>query len=158
MDLELTGDAAVVTGGASGIGWACAQNLAREGCRVALWDRSAEVNERAITLVTQFGSPSVAKIVDVSDSESVQRAMRETEDSFGGVSHLVHAAAVGSGRFGFPFTNLEPSDWVRVLEVNVAGMVHVGHAVAPGMVTPSGNDGVYRIRCRPDRVADGSAV
>ena len=49
------------------------------------------------------------------------------------VSHLVHAAAVGSGKFGFPFTNLEPADWARVLGVNVMGMVHVAHAIAPGM-------------------------
>ena len=49
------------------------------------------------------------------------------------MDHLVHAAAIGSGRFGFPFTNLEPADWPRVLEVNVLGMVHVVHAIAPQM-------------------------
>jgi 2-hydroxycyclohexanecarboxyl-CoA dehydrogenase len=49
------------------------------------------------------------------------------------MDHLVHAAAIGSGRFGFPFTNLDPADWPRVLEVNVLGMVHVVHAVAPQM-------------------------
>ena len=46
----------------------------------------------------------------------------------------MHAAAVGSGKFGFPFTNLTPSDWSRVLDVNVMGMVHVAHSIAPGMV------------------------
>jgi 2-hydroxycyclohexanecarboxyl-CoA dehydrogenase len=134
MDLELDGDVAVVTGGASGIGWACARSLAGEGCRVALWDLAPEVDEKAGALINQFGGSSLAKVVDVSDGEAVQKAMRETEATLGAVSHLVHAAAIGSGRFGFPFTNLEPINWQRVLDVNVMGMVHVAHAIAPSMV------------------------
>jgi 2-hydroxycyclohexanecarboxyl-CoA dehydrogenase len=74
-------------------------------------------------------------VVDVSNHENVETALRETEVTLGPVRHLVHAAAIGSGKFGFPFTNLEPNDWPRVLMVNVMGMVHVAHAVAPGMVT-----------------------
>ncbi len=114
MDLELSGQVAVVTGGASGIGLACARGLEREGCRVAVWDLTTGV--------------------DVSDYASVQAALRETEARLGPVSHLVHAAAMGSGKFGFPFTNLQPSDWTRVLDVNIMGMVHVAQALAAGMV------------------------
>ena len=116
---------AVVTGGASGIGRATAQNLAREGCRVAVWDLSAGVQD--------CGSLEIA--VDVSDYGAVQAAVAATEQALGPIAHLVHAAAVGSGKFGFPFTNLEPEDWRRVLDVNVMGMVHVAHAIAPGMVS-----------------------
>ena len=72
--------------------------------------------------------------MDVGDYASVRRAMAETEARLGPVRHLVHAAAMGSGKFGFPFTNLEPSDWSRVLEVNIMGMVHVAQALAEGMV------------------------
>ena len=134
MELELKGNVAVVTGSASGIGWACAQSLAREGCSVALWDLSSEIEQKAAALTDQFGCPSRGKIVDISAGEAVQAAVRETEAAFGSISHLVHAAAMGSGKFGFPFTNLEPIDWLRVLDVNVMGMVHVAHAVARGMV------------------------
>jgi NAD(P)-dependent dehydrogenase (short-subunit alcohol dehydrogenase family) len=42
--------------------------------------------------------------------------------------------AIGSGKFGFPFWNLEPADWGRVLEVNVIGAVNVAHAFAPALV------------------------
>jgi 2-hydroxycyclohexanecarboxyl-CoA dehydrogenase len=73
-------------------------------------------------------------IVDVSDLTAVEAAVKETEAALGPVSHLVHAAAVGSGKFGFPFTNLKAHDWPRVLNVNVMGMVHVAHAIAPGMI------------------------
>ncbi|MEP6539291.1 MAG: SDR family oxidoreductase, partial [Bryobacteraceae bacterium] len=130
----MKGGVAVVTGGASGIGWACAQSFAREGCSVALWDLSAEVDAKAAVLTHQFGVPSLGMLVDVSADESVQAAMRATQTTLGPVSHLVHAAAMGSGKFGFPFTNLEPADWPRVLDVNIMGMVRVAHAVAPGMV------------------------
>jgi 2-hydroxycyclohexanecarboxyl-CoA dehydrogenase len=134
MELELEGGVAIVSGGASGIGWACAHSLAREGCRVALWDVSPNVKERAATLTENFGGQSIGKVVDVSDDTAVHAAVQQTEAELGPISNLVHSAAIGSGKFGFPFTNLDPSDWRRVLEINVLGMVHVAHAVAPRMV------------------------
>ncbi len=124
MNLELEGSVAVVTGGASGIGWACARTLAREGCRVALWDLSA---------AQEVSHVSLGLRVDVSNEADVKLAVQQTEEALGPVSHLVHAAAIGSGKFGFPFTNLVPGDWSRVLDVNIMGMVHVAQALAPGM-------------------------
>lgn len=133
MQLELSGSVAVVTGGASGIGLACARTLAREGCRVALWDLSLRTIEVASTLSGEAAGQSHGVIVDVTDMKTVEKALGKTEAALGPVEHLVHAAAMGSGKFGFPFTNLMPHDWLKVLEVNVMGMVHVAHAIAPGM-------------------------
>jgi 2-hydroxycyclohexanecarboxyl-CoA dehydrogenase len=138
VDLELSGQVAVVTGGASGIGWACARRLAQEGCLVALWDRAGAVREKADELAGGMGLA-----VDVTDYDAVKAAVRETEGAWGPVAHLVHAAGRGSGKFGFPFTNLEPEDWRQVLEVNVMGMVHVAHAVAPGMRERRGGSMVF---------------
>jgi len=135
MDLELKGQVAAVTGGASGIGLACARRLAREGCRVALWDVTPEVVNTAASIADDFGELSFGLIVDVSDYGMVEAAVKETESVLGPISHLVHSAAVGSGKFGFPFTNLQPHDWLRVLDVNIMGMVHVANAIAPGMVS-----------------------
>jgi 2-hydroxycyclohexanecarboxyl-CoA dehydrogenase len=134
MDLELSGSVAVVTGGASGIGWACARLLASEGCRVALWDVSTRTKEMAAALSSEVSVASHGQVVDLSDAAAVETALRDTEAVLGPPSHLVHAAAIGSGRFGFPFTNLQPGAWRRVLEVNIMGMVHVAHALAPGMM------------------------
>ncbi len=47
---------------------------------------------------------------------------------------MVFTVAVGSGKFGFPFWNLEPADWAPVLHVNVVGGVNVAHAFAPALV------------------------
>jgi 2-hydroxycyclohexanecarboxyl-CoA dehydrogenase len=132
MDLQLTGEIAIVTGGASGIGWACACQLAAEGCRVALWDISPEVQEQAISLQRNNpGQPTFASRLDITSPDSVNNAVHETEEALGPIAHVVHAAAIGSGKFGFPFTNLHPDDWRKVLEVNVMGTVQVAHAVAP---------------------------
>ncbi len=130
MELELKGHVAVVTGGASGIGLACARGLAREGCKVALWDVSPRVHDAA----KELGAETCALQVDVREFAAVEAAVRNTEAALGPIAHAVHAAAIGSGKFGFPFTNLEPRDWPRVLEVNVMGMVHVAQAIAAGMV------------------------
>ena len=51
----------------------------------------------------------------------------------GRVDHVVVAAGIGSGKFGFPFWNLETSDWPRVLAVNLLGPVLVAHAYGPGL-------------------------
>ena len=121
MDLYLGGHVAVVTGGASGIGRAAGAAFRAEGCRVAVWDLAPADADLVLR-------------VDVTDFAAVTDALRQTEARLGPVDHLVHAAAIGSGKFGFPFTNLTPADWPRVLEVNVLGMVNVAHAVAPGMI------------------------
>jgi len=122
MDLNLKDHVAIVTGGASGIGRAVAELFLAEGVRVAVWDRTA----------SDFATLSVQ--VDVSNFEAVQAAARQTQEALGPIDHLVHTAATVSGKFGFPFTNLTPADWPRVLDVNVMGMVHVAHALAPSMV------------------------
>lgn len=122
MLLHLTNRVAVVTGGASGIGRAVAQTFRDEGARVAIWDLSPKADD-----------PHAFR-VDVSDVASVAAALRQTEAALGPIDHLVHAAAAASGKFGFPFTNLTPADWPRVLNINVMGMVNVAHAIAPGMI------------------------
>jgi 2-hydroxycyclohexanecarboxyl-CoA dehydrogenase len=130
MDFKLNGHVAVITGGASGIGLACARGLAREGCRAALWDLAPNV----IQVAAELGVDAFGFAVDVADFAAVIAAVEATERALGPVAHLVHAAAIGSGKFGFPFTNLEPGNWRRVLDVNILGMVHVAQALAVGMV------------------------
>ena len=73
-------------------------------------------------------------VADVTDYAALKRAAADLHERFGRVDHVVFAAGVGSGKFGFPFWNLTPDDWPRVLNVNVVGAVNVAHAFAPALV------------------------
>ncbi len=128
MNLNLASHVAVVTGGASGIGRAIAGGFLAEGCKVAIWDASPHVEDIA-------GELDVLGVqVDVTDYPAAREAVNRTVQAIGWIDHLVHAAAVSSSKFGFPFTRLAPADWPRVLDVNIMGMTNVAHAVAPTMV------------------------
>jgi 2-hydroxycyclohexanecarboxyl-CoA dehydrogenase len=133
MDLHLQNHVALVTGGASGIGRATADLFAAEGAHVAVWDLGDAAGRAAEEIAAKHDRRAVGIAADVTDEAAVRAAAERTAQSLGPIDHLIHAAAIGSGKFGFPFTNLTPGDWPRVLRVNVMGMVHVAHAVAPAM-------------------------
>ena len=137
MELGLRDSVAIVTGAASGIGQAIAHSFASEGANVALWDLSPTVVEIAEQIREQSGRHIIGVEADVTDQASLERALAATESNLGPIEHLVHAAAIGSGKFGFPFSNLSPEDWPRVLDVNVMGMTRVAHAIAPRLTEQS---------------------
>jgi len=134
MDLNLTNHVVVVTGGGSGIGRASAANFAAESANVAIWDLGDSATRAAEEIQKAFPVRAIGISADVTDESVVLAATEQTTKVLGPINHLVHAAGIGSGKFGFPFTNLRPEDWLRVLQVNVMGMVHVAHAIAPRMV------------------------
>ena len=134
MDLNLKDHVVVVTGGGSGIGQATALTFAGEGANVAIWDLGESGERAAEEIRKTFPVQSIGISVDVTDGEIVRTAAERTSELLGPIDHLVHAAAIGSGKFGFPFTNLRPDDWLRVLNVNVMGMVQVAHAIAPRLI------------------------
>jgi NAD(P)-dependent dehydrogenase (short-subunit alcohol dehydrogenase family) len=72
--------------------------------------------------------------VDVTDFDAVRRAADDIGRDLGRIDHVIYAVAIGSGKYGFPFWNLEPGDWDRVLQVNVVGAVNVAHAFTPALV------------------------
>jgi NAD(P)-dependent dehydrogenase (short-subunit alcohol dehydrogenase family) len=127
MDMNLKNQTAVIVGAARGIGYAIAREFAREGAGVALVDRENTVTDAAAGLAREFRVPASAAIADVTDFD----AMKAVAARWPSVDHLVFAVAIGSGKFGFPFWNLTPSDWPRVMNINVQGVVNVVHAFAP---------------------------
>ncbi len=134
MNLELTDHTALIVGGASGIGLATARCFAAEGAHVAIWDCSPGLSSVAHQLAQDFAVPSLGIEADVTDEQSLTNALQATLGRLGHIDHLVNAAAIGSGKFGYPFTHLTPCDWRKVLEVNVMGMTNLAHVVTPHMV------------------------
>jgi NAD(P)-dependent dehydrogenase (short-subunit alcohol dehydrogenase family) len=133
MDLRIAGDVAVVVGGAQGLGQAIAAAFVVEGAKVALVDRDAKVASVAQELEATSNAGAIGLAADVTDLHAIRTAAATIQDRFGRSDHVVFAAAVGSGRYDFPFWNLEPGDWPRVLEVNLVGAINVAHTFAPAM-------------------------
>ncbi|XZE51693.1 SDR family NAD(P)-dependent oxidoreductase [Planctomycetaceae bacterium SH139] len=125
MDLGLEGQVIVVTGGASGIGLATIRLLSEEKAIPVCFDLQAPPAD----------SGCASWQVDITDLPSVSAAYESLASDFGTPVGLVHAAAIGSGKFGFPFSRLEPDDWRKVLEVNVMGMTNVAHVFGPALQT-----------------------
>jgi 2-keto-3-deoxy-L-fuconate dehydrogenase len=112
---ELTGLAAVVTGGGSGIGLAAARLLASRGAGVAVLD-----------LVP--GGEFTGLRADVSDDASVRLAVAAAADRLGGIDILVNNAGIGA--IGTVADNSD-EQWHHVFDVNVVGMVRVSRAALP---------------------------
>ncbi|MGH3967284.1 MAG: SDR family NAD(P)-dependent oxidoreductase [Mycobacterium sp.] len=109
---------AVVTGGGSGIGWAVAERLRKDGHRVATIDLKPSERELSFT-------------ADVTDRSQVDAALSAVRDQLGPVTVLVNAA----GLDGFKrFTQIEFEDWQRIIDVNLNGVFHMIQAVLPDMI------------------------
>ena len=103
---------AIVTGGMSGLGAACAERLATEGVEVVRLDVAAGADE----------------VVDVTDERAVQVAL----DRVGPVDILVNSAGVVGPNA--PLWEVATADWERTFAVNVTGAFRMCHALVPGMV------------------------
>ena len=133
MNLELTGQVAVIVGGANGMGRMISKTFAEEGAHVAVIDRDASVEDVARE-VAAHGVRTLAEQVDVTDFEALKETAARVEDELGPVRHVVFTVGIDSGKGGFPFWNLEPSDWPLVHDVNVLGAVNTAHAFYAPMI------------------------
>ncbi|WP_207536727.1 SDR family NAD(P)-dependent oxidoreductase [Sabulicella rubraurantiaca] len=119
----IAGEAAVVTGGARGLGLAIARRLEEAGARVALWD----ADEGALSRV----SASHRETVDVTDAGAVEAALARTESAIGPVGILVANAGITGPNHRLEDYPVEA--WRRVVEVDLVGVFLCCRAVVPGM-------------------------
>jgi NAD(P)-dependent dehydrogenase (short-subunit alcohol dehydrogenase family) len=128
------GAAAVITGGAAGIGLAAAKRFAQLGLRICIadlgTDRLASAVEEIAALTANGAQDVLAIETDVSDVNDVRRLHATVMDRFGGTDVLMNNAGVqpGSTVFG-PAEN-----WQRVLGVNLWGVIHGTQVFVPGMI------------------------
>ena len=127
MSNSLQGQVAIVTGAARGIGRGIAARLAKEGCRVAVWDR----DPGAFDAVAAGFVPAVIEMVDVADYASVERGFAATMDRLGRLDILVNNAGV-SGPV-LPVSEYPLEEWDRVLAVDLTGVFYCCRAAVPRM-------------------------
>ena len=122
---------AVITGGASGIGLATAQRLAAMGLRLAIVDVRKALLEPAAEQLRQMGAPEVmASSTDVSDREALVELEALVAERFGGTDILMNNAGIQPGS-----TLLDDSEnWLRILGVNLGGIVYGTQVFVPRMI------------------------
>jgi 2-hydroxycyclohexanecarboxyl-CoA dehydrogenase len=122
---------AVVTGAASGMGFAIARQLAASGARVALLDLQGDAAQRAAASLRANGATAIAVAADVTDRAAVETALAEARRQLGPVAIMVTAA--GFDAFA-AFTDIPVESWERVLAINLTGTFHCLQAVVPDML------------------------
>jgi 2-dehydro-3-deoxy-L-rhamnonate dehydrogenase (NAD+) len=125
---SLAGHNAIVTGAATGIGEAIAQRLAAAGARVAIADLDVE---GAAKVALSIGDSSVPLQMDVTDGESVRRAVQSIIDRWGSLEILVNNAGI-AGKAA-PLWEQTEEDWLRIISVNMTGPFHCSKAVIEHM-------------------------
>ena len=135
MDLQIEDEVAVVIGGAKGIGRAIGEAFFREHAAVVFVDIDPIVVETAQQVGDGDEGTATGVVLDATDYSAVQALAETVVSNHGQCHHLVYAAGAGSGKYGFPFWNLTPADWERVLRVNLIGAVNAAHAFAPHLVS-----------------------
>lgn len=128
----ITNHVVFITGPARGIGAAVARGLAARGARLAL---AGLEPEKLAALATDLGSPHIWMECDVSDQESLERAVRQTVDTLGGIDVVVANAGIAS--HGTVFTTPIKA-LTRVIDVNLTGVVRTVSATLAHVVARKG--------------------
>jgi NAD(P)-dependent dehydrogenase (short-subunit alcohol dehydrogenase family) len=115
----LDGKVALVTGGASGIGRACAETLAREGAKLVVTDIDEAGMADTAAAIEAAGGSTLTLSHDVTDEAAWTAVLRETESKFGGLNVLVNNAGIG---IGGPLLEMNLADWQRQNAVNMDGV------------------------------------
>lgn len=113
---DIKGKRVVVTGGASGIGFATAKRFAKEGAKVVIFD----INKNALDEVIKDNSDLVGgALVDVSNEESVKEGFLRADELIGGIDVLVSNAGISIRNL---FKDTSYAQWKKVLDINLGGM------------------------------------
>jgi 3-oxoacyl-[acyl-carrier protein] reductase len=122
---------AIVTGGAKGIGLGIAKELARHGCRLAIWDMDQAALLAATDEIAALGAEVRACQVNVASQDQVEAAVTQLLGSFGRIDVLINNAGIGGDKL---VTKMDLDFWKKVIDVNLTSQFICSKAVIPTMV------------------------
>ncbi len=135
--MPLSGKIALVTGGAMGIGFAIAAELARRGAGIVIADRDgAEAAAARLRESDKHRARGVA--ADVASAEDTAAMVAAALDEFGRLDILVNNAGIYSTLTPKPFEEIDPTEWRRVMEVNTLGIFLACRAALPAFKSAGG--------------------
>ena len=131
VEFNFNGEVALVTGAATGLGYATATALGQAGATVALTDLTADRAERACAELRDRGIDAHAWAADVRDAEAMSRVIAAIEEQFGRLDIVVPNAGIYPNT---PFLEISEEEWDRVLDTNVKGVFLTCQAAARAMI------------------------
>ncbi len=134
---NISGKNALITGAGKGIGKAIAIALAIEGVNVAIVARTKSSLDELAADLKQYNVKIAVTIMDVSDMNSVNEAVKTVQSELGFIDILINNA--GIGKFA-KFLEMEPTDWQNVIQTNLLGTYYVTRAVVPKMIEKQTGD------------------
>lgn len=132
---DVAGRSAIVTGGASGIGLACAELLAANGASVIISDLNAEHVDEAVKAITDAGGTVRGHVGDVTDVEAAREAVRLASE-LAPLKIAVNNAGIGGP--AAPLGDYPLDGWRKVIEINLNAVMYGMHAQLPAMVAAGG--------------------
>ena len=128
---DLSGKAALITGGSKGLGFAMAAGLVSAGARVMLVNRNAaEGIQAAKEITTDFGVEAISFSADVTDQQQTEAMAKQRLDAFGQIDILINSAGIN---IRGAIDKITPEDFAKVMQVNVTGTWLCSRAVTPYM-------------------------
>ena len=122
---------AIVTGGASGIGFGTAKRFLQEGAKVAICDVRQEAIDQAVEQLKEFG-PVAGYVTDISDRAQCDELAKAVAQEFGGrIDILINNAGITKDA---QFYKMKDEDFYKVIEVNLFGTYNMSKAVVPYMM------------------------
>ena len=115
------GATAIVTGGASGIGRALAEALAKRGCEVVLADLQIELAEEVASKIGASGGKAKAAKIDVTDFPAMEHLVQETAQRTGRLDYIFNNAGIA---LGGNVQHYSIEDWNRIVDVNLRGVIN----------------------------------
>ncbi len=129
---SLKGKTALITGGSTGLGFGIATAMAQQGADIAIVCRNLERGQKAMEQLKPYGGRYEAFRGDTSDLHSIRAAVAEVYDAFGQVDILVNNAGVAC-EIGLLDMDEELSDWYRVINTDLNGVIHTTYEVGKRM-------------------------
>src|SRR5262245_35776858 len=134
MNVDLSGQVAIVTGGAAGIGRAIASVVAENHATVVIVDIDAEAARNTAREISGKGRSCVQLIADVAEPAQMVGVAEQVVNQFGHVDILINNAGINTRRDRVPIHKYDLEDWKRILQVDLTGVFVTSRAVVPAML------------------------
>lgn len=124
---------ALITGASSGIGEACAEELAAQGCRLILAGRRKErLKEISARLAKQYQTECLELSFDIMDREKIDEALENLPGNWHNIQILINNAGLALGADKLQAADI--SHWESMIDTNIKGLLYMSRAIIPGMV------------------------